>query len=216
MKAVSYIFAASLLATSFGAQAAITITIQEVGGDVVVSGAGYLDIQTESPFEAGVSADNDVLDPSNYKIQVGSNTKALDYFIFQPQGEGDLGVQPSFGAGVEVQQPTNNTGDPFGISFPFPAAITIGVATDYISGNPINFSATFADETLASLGIDLASSRWGWGQNDEGEYVLLNVIPRAAIPVAATPVPTLGAFSLMGLAGAIGAAGVAMNRRRKQ
>lgn len=34
-------------------------------------------------------------------------------------------------------------------------------------------------------------------------------------PIAPTPVPALGAFCLMGLAGATDAVGVAMNRRRK-
>lgn len=216
MNNASKLIPAALLTLSMSAQAGVTITIQEVGDDVVVSGAGYLSIQTDSPFEGNVSAGNDVLDPSNYKIQVGSSTKALDYYIFQPQGEIEVGVQPSFGTGGEAQQVTNNTGDPFGISFPFPAAMTIGVATDYLSDSQINFRATFAGETLASLGIDLGSSRWRWGQAEAGQFVLLNVIPRATAPAAAIPVPTLGALGLIGLAGAIGTAGIAINRRRKQ
>lgn len=216
MKAISYLFAASLLAASFGTQAAITITIQEVGDDVIVNGSGFLSNYGEGSGDGAITVlTNDSLDPSGGTIQAGNtSTDTKTYLNQQPE-------PIVFGNGPMSSQPTTNTGDPFGISYPFPAVLGITLPAEYISGSPLQFSMTFAEATLESLGIHLGTYAWQWGDvenSPDDSRVVLNVISRAVVPqpITATPVPTLGTFGLMGLAGAIGAAGVAMNRRRKQ
>lgn len=216
MKVVPYLFAASLLAASIGAQAGITITIQEDGGNVVVSGSGFLDIDSDNPFDTGLDT-NDTLDPSNYTIIAGSNTVSLTHVAVQPHYSTppeDFNIQPNFGSGPEIQQPTSNTGSPFAIHFPDPIMLVLAVPENYVSGEALSFSMTFANQTLDSLGIAIESTRWSWGEDGDGEFVDMEVIRPA--PVAPTSVPTLDVFGLLGLAGAIGAAGVAMTRRRKQ
>ena len=219
MKTCLKLIPCALLAFAINAQAAVTITIQEVGNDVVVNGTGFVSI--DPAMKVGTEQDSafDILDPSAYRIQAGSNTTELNYFYFQPHWESIemAGQQPSFGTGSEIRQPTNNTGDAFGISFENDGAVLrIALPAEYEQGDRTNFSMTFANTTLSRLGIDPGSSQWSWGVDDEGEFVYLNVIAPAVppTPTAATPVPTLGVFGLLGLAGAIGAAGIAATRRR--
>lgn len=210
---------AVLIGISVGAQAGVTITIQEVGQDVVVSGSGSIALDWLSEAESTQIFSTDILDPSNYTIQAGSNpATVMNLYTLQAIAEDPENAVPRFGNGPEVSQATNNTGDAFGVSFPDSELIQLAIPADYVPNEEMHFRVAFPGATLKSLGIELGSSTWNWtGQPELDEHVTLNVIPRAdTLPVAATPVPALGAFGLMGLAAAIGAAGIPMTRRRKQ
>lgn len=209
---------AALIALSMSAQAAVIITIQEVGQDVVVSGSGSIASDwLGGPVPTQIFS-TDILDPSNYTIQAGNPTTEMNLYELQAIPGDPETNEPRFGNGPEVTQTTNNTGDAFGIRFSQPELMQLAIPTDYVSGEQMNFRVTFPGATLNSLGIELGSSTWNWtGQPELDQHVTLNVIPRAGTPpVAASSVPTLGALGLMGLAAAIGTAGVAMTRRRKQ
>lgn len=219
MNAYLKLIPAALIGIAVGAQAAVTITIQEVGPDVVVTGSGSIASDWFGEAESTQTFSTDVLDPSNYTIQVGSNpATVMNLYTLQAIAEDPANGVPRFGNGSEVSQATNNTGDAFGVSFPDSDLMQLAIPADYVPDEEMRFSVTFRGATFESLGIDLGSSTWNWtGQPQLDENVTLNVIPRADTPpVAAAPVPALGAFGLMGLASAIGVAGVAMARRRKQ
>lgn len=209
---------AALIATSLGAQAAVTITIQEVGRDVIVRGSGTVDTDYFSKPVPTEIFPEDVLDPGKYTIRAGNSTAVMNLYDLQAIAEAPTNGVPNFGDGPEVSQATNNTGDAFGVSFPSTGMIQLAIPADYVANAEMRFRVTFAGTSFDDLGIELGSSTWNWtGQPGLDEHVTLNVIPRADTPpVVASAVPTLGAFGLMGLASAIGVAGVAMARRRKQ
>lgn len=112
------------------------------------------------------------------------------------------------------------------------APLAVLLSNSYTSGSRLIFSGLIADKTLNELGLTAGGSlKWTLSTepieapNEEnppalrkaGDVEILSItVQGEAVPPTATPVPTLGIFGLMGLASAIGAAGVAMNRRRKQ
>lgn len=202
---------ASILFCAISAQAAITITIQEKDGGVVVAGSGTMDtfvglnnIGVEEPsIYVGLSSIN----PSNANIDTVLNRSILYQGLTGPT---------KFGPGGEAATTAGSASYGFGIR---PGANGTGVIVwpeSLGADTIIQFEIPYPEETLESMGIESGFYQWTWGTAQDGVNggsVTMNVIAPPAPPAAA--IPALSAFGLVGLAGAIGAAGVAMNRRRK-
>lgn len=206
----------ALLACTMSAHAAVTITIQELDGDVVVSSEGAINSMVGLTPNGTLSCGAQI-HPAEAKLC--SSTRSLANY----RGATSLA---SFGSGPQNSLVTQS-GSEFAITGPDPIHGGPFIVLDqgYQLGDDIDFTLTFAGQTLEDLGIDVGEYMWTWGTAQDGvngDSVTLNVIqpviiePEPPAPVAPTPVPTLGIFGLMGLAGAIGAAGIAMTRRRKQ
>lgn len=206
---------AAFLALSVSAQAAVTITIQEVDGDVVVSSEGAID-SLVGLTPSGVYSCGAQIHPAEAKLC--SSTRPLANYRGATSSA-------SFGSGIQNSVVTQS-GSEFAITGPDPLHGGPFIVLDqgYQLGNEIDFTLTFTGKTLEDLGIDVGEYMWTWGiaqDGESGDSVTLIVIeptiePEPPIPAAPTPVPTLSIFGLMGLAGAIGTAGIAINRRRKQ
>lgn len=231
MKHVSKLFPAVLLACSMAAQANVEIVIQQVGADVVVTGAGSIITTNENcglptinvaSVSSKAVGDDFQMNSSLPSLVFGNPSSALQCFFMNAVRSGSpIGTNDDV---VAIERTGDNfamLGNPSEVP-----GIAIFLPSDYESANDLNFSAIFAGQTLAELGLlEGGGYTWEWSTPDFSGPVSsitqqsLSIVVRGAAispPAAATPVPTLGAFSLMGLAGAIGAAGVAMNRRRKQ
>lgn len=131
------------------AQADIIIQGQEVGGNVVFSYSGSVDLtgfpgmQTAQTF-------------GNASPPVG--TIAFSTFTFTSwDGYSFAPFNLSFGPGVGADaRPTTFTGDIFQVAAWLG---TIGVPQGYVSGTPLAGSMTFAGETFASMGIDPSTDK---------------------------------------------------------
>lgn len=212
----SFKLLSALLACTMNVHAAVTITIQEIDGDVVVSSEGAINSMVGLTPSGSLSCGAQI-HPAEAKLC--SSTRSLASY------RGAIS-SASFGSGPHNSVVTQS-GSEFAITGPDPVHGGPFIVLDqgYQLGNGIGFTLTFTGKTLEDLGIGVGQYMWTWGTAQDGvngDSVTLNVIepviiePEPPVPAAPTPVPALGVFGLMGLAGAIGAAGIAMTRRRQQ
>lgn len=178
-----------LAAVAPSAQGAVIVTAVESGGDVVLNGSGTLDLSGWS--DKTDTSQNVAINPNGSIVLVGP---APGLAAFDVYNMGISVIAPGdFGPGVTTSFATSGSGDAFGFS-----GDNLQVPDEYISGDPLSGSATYAGETFASLGMDLGSYTWTWGAGGVGQTFTLNVVPEPSTAV------------LMSL----GLAGLAVRRRR--
>lgn len=172
------------------AQAAITITIEEVGSDVVVTGSGTIDL-------AGLTFDEDVISSAGIVsgfgiINVGSSADQ-DVTVY----DGVSGLAP-FGSGAAPTIPDSGSGDIFGF-----AALNGGqlaVPLGYVSGSPLSATSTYTGATISSLELTPGIYNATWGSGSNADLISMTIVPEPGTYAA-----------LLGLA----ALGVVAYRRRK-
>ncbi len=163
------------------------ITIEQIGSDVVVSGQGRLDDSGLTPNTAGGGFG--VLFPSLGALSLGTPVNGYIGFTDFPAGALYASPLPAFGAGG-FTSPTTTSGDYILIE-----AGLLGVPRDYVFGDPLSGSATFAGATLASLGVDPGHYE---AVLANGETIGLTVVAPAPIPLPATlPLALAGAGVLV-------------------
>ena len=147
----------------------VTVTIEEVGDDVVISGGGTLDISLWS-FDGesfGI--------PSIFPISMflGPTPLAPIDVYFQPENfQGPASIPAgSFFADL-------GAGDPIALLWD-PGNLAVGVPSGYISGGPIDGTeTTFLDDSLASLGLVEGEYTWTWDTADgAGDSFTVVVVP---------------------------------------
>lgn len=126
------------------AQADILIYGQEIGGNVVISYAGSVDLTGFPGMQTSQTFGN---------ASPPTGTLAFSTFTFTTwDGYGFAPFDLSFGPGAGPDsRPTSFTGDIFHV---LAWLGSIGVPQGYVSGTPLAGSMTFAGETFASMGID--------------------------------------------------------------
>jgi hypothetical protein len=168
------------------ASSSMTITIEQVGSNVVATASGSVDLGgltfgliSQGPAE---------VDPLGAVLLVGSGGSFdLDYRISGPT---------NFGSGVFTHASTG-TGDAFAIDG---FAGDIGVPVGYVSGTPLFGTAVWDNSTLAALGLTPGTYTWSWGSGASADPVTVY----AGVPAPSSiPEP---ASSLLVTTGAIGVA----------
>jgi len=130
------------------AQAAVLITAQETGGNVLFSYSGTLNLSGYSSSSNG-PVGGPGIDPSQALIVFDSGT-------FSIYSYNSIGGPSSFGSG-DGASPSSTTNNQFGIQ---PGSGDIYVPTGYSSGGSLSGSMTFNSATFASLGITPGSYTW--------------------------------------------------------
>jgi protein with PEP-CTERM/exosortase system signal len=165
---------------------AYTVTLLQVGSDVVATGSGPIDL-TDLTFSA--SGDNtSFIFPKGAAVLTGP-TGFGNVAEYGPIG--NLSGPTSFGSGDFPTVP--GSGDFVGIN----AGTTfLLLPASYISGNALSDSMTFNNATFASLGVTPGTYVWTWGTGANQKFTLR--IGAAALPDAGSTVSLLS-FALIGL-----------------
>jgi hypothetical protein len=194
-KRMTYLVSAAILAlgaiSAPSAQAAYVVTFDEVGSDVVETGAGSLDLTDLSVGTFGFARDASVtpiLGRFFSGVFTGANTSFADVGSFSPL---------AFGSGAFAAA-NITTGGPVGLVSgvgDFPALL---FPLGYISGATLSDSSTYLDATISSLGLTPGAYVFGWGSGAHADTFTIDVV---ASPPPAVPEPSTWAMMLIGFAG---------------
>lgn len=190
------------LVCSVAVQAAYTVTINEVGADVVATGSGSFNLGALTP--AGVGFMSPLVQADNAVVYIGAAANVDVY------GTGAILAGPTnFGPGIQVMA-TNGAGP--AVAFAPPAGL-FGLPVGYVDGAPLAASsATWTGQSLGSLGITPGTYVWTWGAGPTADSF---TIIAGAAPAAATSIPTLSEWGMVFLATLLGMLGFARMRRPK-
>jgi hypothetical protein len=167
---------------------AYTVTLEQMGANVVATGSGAINLTGLSfccsgTFSPAIYADLGVIATG----PPGNNV--VDFYT------GFTGPT-SFGSG-DVIFANTGSGDIVGISF---VAGLLGVPPGYVSGTALSSSATWNNATFASLGATPGTYEWTWGAGTglaNQNFTL--IIGRAGVPDGGSTVSLLSC-ALLGLA----------------
>ena len=166
---------------------AFTITLEQVGANVVANGSGAINLTGLTPA-GGAAIGGGGIEASAGQIITGSPGSATAYT--------GLNGPTSFGSGGLFNASTSS-GDLFG-RFPTQFGGPLFVPLLYTSGDPLTNSMTFDNATFASLGVTPGTYEWTWGTGLRNQNFTL-IIGGAGVPDSGSTVSLLGC-GLLGLA----------------
>jgi hypothetical protein len=178
------------------AQAGYTVTLQQVGPDVVATGSGAIDL-TGLTFSGSTSLDPAIRPAIGHFgnrtlsafINTGPTSSTVDFYV------GASGPE-SFGTLVFTSA-SSGSGDMVGISVGGTNGNFLSVPRGYVSGNALSDSATYIGKTFATLGVTPGTFVWTWGPGANQNFTL-DVVAAA---VSGTPPGLLLNISTRGRVG---------------
>jgi hypothetical protein len=162
---------------------AYTVTLQQMGPNVVATGSGAIDL-SGLRFLIGGIEQLAFLDPNSGQIDSGAMALVDIY-------RGAITGPSSFGSG-DVTLASSGTGDAVGI---VPNNFLLEVPENYVSGSALSDSATYNSATFASLEVTPGTYVWTWGTGANQNFTL----QIGSVPDGGSTVSLLG-FALLGLA----------------
>jgi protein with PEP-CTERM/exosortase system signal len=186
MNKIKYVAAVLIAIAGFGLQQAkaYTVTLEQMGADVVANGSGPIDLTGltfENPSVGGFAHIRAV--QGNIVTGLQSDTDTYSGFT----GPANFGSGDLFAANT-------SSGDFVGIN-----ALNgfIFVPRDYVSGAALSDSMTFDNATFASLAVTPGTFVWTWGGGANQNFTL--IIP--GVPDGGATVMLLGmALGVLGMA----------------
>ena len=165
---------------------AYSVTLQQVGSNVVASGSGPINLTGLTFFLPGIDF--------TARIRAGGGV----IITGPPGGSGDVDTYTgftgptSFGSGFFFF-PNTGSGDIVGIT----GGGLLAVQPGYVSGAALSDSMTFNNATFASLGVTPGTYLWSWGTGLPNQNFTL-IIGGVGVPDGGSTVSLLG-FALLGL-----------------
>jgi VPDSG-CTERM motif len=163
---------------------AYTVTLKQVGSNVVAHGSGAINL-------TGLIGVGSTMSGGRISGNLGLIVTGAPSLFNVGVYEGFTGPS-SFGSG-NLFLPSSGSGDVVGISG---SAGFLAVPLGYGSGTALSDSMTFNNATFASLGLMPATYVWSWGTGLPNQNFTLVI---GAVPDGGTTVSLLG-FALLGLA----------------
>jgi hypothetical protein len=148
------------------ARASVTIDIEQVGPDVVATGAGTLNITALTAN--GVALQHAVIIPSGAAIFMSAGNISFYAGISGPSAFGSVGSV----------LPTTTSGDAFAIAG-FTPELT--VPSGYVSGTHLSATDTFTNSSFLSLGLTPGKYTWTWGTGPSADALTVQIGPTAAV-----------------------------------
>ncbi len=174
---------AVMLLAANSAKATIIIDASEVGGGVVFTLSGTLDLASLQLIESGVIVPG-IDSISGSGLFFGSDpTSPVSYY-----GATFTGPYPTtFGSGNIQFSLSSGPGSIFGFG-PSPG-VAFNVADSYISGTTLANSMTFLG-TFTSLGLSTGTYEWNWSNGSASDSLILQ-IGSASVPEAGSTLTLL-------------------------
>jgi hypothetical protein len=186
----SLVFTVTASLSSVRPAEAYTVTLQQMGSNVVANGSGAINLTGLTFFSSGI----------DFTARIRAGVGVI--ITGPPGGSGDVDLYtgftgpPSFGSGFFFF-PNTGSGDIVGIDAQSFGGL-LAVPPGYLSGAALSDSMTFNNATLASLGVTPGTYVWTWGARGANQNFTL-VIRAAGVPEGGTTVSLLGC-ALLGLA----------------
>jgi len=161
----------------------ITMTVRQVGPDVVVQASGSANTNSSTyngPLSPVVGGE---VDPSQGGTIYVSGTASGIYF--QPP---NFSGPNSIGAGVNHGASTGS-GDWVGIWMGQTAVL---VPAGYVSGQSLSGTGTYSSTTIAALGMTPGTYTWTWGSGGNADSLVLTITAPTPSPA---PIPTLSEWA---------------------
>ena len=169
---------------------AYTVTLQQMGADVVANGSGPVSL-TGLTF-SGLSGQDGALINPIFGVIVMGTTKFANVDIYT-----GLSGPTSFGSGG-LNDANIGSGRRVGIVGPLLGPFLF-LPAGYISDTALSSSSTWNNATFASLGVNPGTYVWSWGTGLPNQNFTL-IVGGAGVPDAGSTVSLLGC-ALLGLAG---------------
>ena len=160
------------------AEAGYVVTLEQVGRNVVATGSGPINLTGLNSTGPGLTGAR--LFPDAAEIVTGP--VGSEGLLRSDLYTGYTGPT-SFGSGGEATPNTGGSGDIVGIGM---FGTDIVVPSGYVSGNFLSDTATYINQTFASLGVMPGTYVWTWGSGASGDTFRLQVGPAAAVPEPAS------------------------------
>lgn len=166
------------------ANAAYFIQASEIGGNVVFTGSGSLNLAALTPSSL-IAPNTSFVHASAGDITLGNPDATRLFAGILPPG--------NFGSG-EFTGLTTTTGAQIGV-----LGTSLRAPLGYISGAYLGTStATFESSTFSSLGLAAGNYVWNWGQGASSDTLTLQIGDVSAVPEPATWGMMLLGFGLIG------------------
>ena len=143
--------------------AAVVVTASEVGGNVVFSGGGTLNLADLSSTGNGCFVNGYLY--SSYGIYQGGGVSGS---CAQSNVYGPISGPATLGTGADIEA-SSVSGDFAGINRFFNGLV---IPDTYTSGDSIFGTSTFLGQTFASLGLKPGTYDWVWGSTNPDSYRL--------------------------------------------
>jgi hypothetical protein len=161
---------------------AYSVTLQQVGSNVVATGSGAIDLTGLTLLATGSEAG--VIMPSTGTIVTGPFSDVSRYV-------GTFTGPTNFGSGGDTTLANSGSGDIVGFSFN-QSLQQLVVPLGYASGGPLSDSSTYNNATFNSLGVTPGTYVWTWGAGANQNFTL----QLGAVPDAGSTLPLLGSALL--------------------
>jgi hypothetical protein len=148
-----------------GATGDFTVTVSQVGPDVVWNGSGKFNLAALT--SAGTNNIGGGFQANQAIWAIGPNV-AVDTY------SGTITYPTSFGAGGTPV--TSNTGSTFGI-LPGGSGRLLYVPSGYTSNTTISGSSTYANNTIAGMGLSAGTYTWSWGSGGNASTLVMTITP---------------------------------------
>lgn len=149
------------------ATSVFTVSVSQVGPDVVWSGSGSfnltaLSLNTSGPNQSGFSAG-----PAIWVIGPAASTQRY-------AGASLTGYSTTFGSNLVVPTPISS-GSTFGVVSGGVTSRQIAVPSGYTSNTVISGTATYPSATIAGMGLTPGTYTWAWGSGANSSSIVMTI-----------------------------------------